>query len=282
MKKSRGGFTLIEILVVIAIFALLAAVLFPVFAHVREKGRQSACVSNLHQLGIALSAYTIDYDEQFPTSKIAIADTINIAWAGQLYSHVQNIGVFRCPTDDTASTGFPVVSYGLNLNLAAASSLAALAAPARTVLLFEVSGDTAQIADHAEGQTNGSNPPQYSASGNGLNGGLANLTGLGPLKVDSAQYATGVMDNSQAVTLLPPDLDQYQNPGRHSGNADVLLADGHVKWTAASQVSAGGNAVSAANEQSRSGCQYRGLGTGTFPCAEGTGSSKHALTFSAQ
>jgi len=147
------------------------------------------------------------------------------------------------------------------------------------VLLFEVSGDTAQVTDYAEGQANGSNPPQVSASGNGLNGGLANLTGLG---VDSAQYATGVLDNSQAITVLPPDLDQYQNPGRHSGNANFLLADGHVKWTEASQVSAGGNAVAAANEQSRSGCQYDGLGTGTFPCAEGTSSGKHTLTFSAQ
>ncbi len=279
MKHLRCGFTLIEMLVVLAIVALLAAVLFPVFSHVREKGRQATCVSNLHQLGLALSAYTIDYDEQFPTSKIAVVNTTNIAWAGQVYPHVQNTGIFRCLTDDTAGAGLPVVSYGLNLNLAAASSLAALAAPARTILLFEVSGDAAQVTDYAEGQMNGSNPPQVSASGNGLNGGLANLTGLG---VDSAQYATGVLDNSQAITVLPPDLEQYQNPGRHSGNANFLLADGHVKWTAASQISAGGNAVVAANEQSRSGCQYDGLGAGLFPCAEGTGSDKHALTFSAQ
>ncbi len=207
MKRLRCGFTLIEMLVVLAIFALLAAVLFPVFSHVREKGRQAACVSNLHQLGLALSAYTIDYDEQFPTSKIAVVNTTNIAWAGQVYPHVQNTSVFRCLTDDTAGAGLPVVSYGLNLNLAAASSLAALAAPARTVLLFEVSGDNAQITDYAEGRANGSSPPQVSASGNGLNGGLANLTPLGPLRTDSAQYATGVLDNSQAITVLPPDLE---------------------------------------------------------------------------
>ena len=280
--RRRCGFTLIEMLVVLAIVALLAAVLFPVFSHVREKGRQAACVSNLHQLGLALSSYTIDYDEQFPTSKIAAVNTTNVAWAGQVHPHVQNTGVFRCPTDDTPSANAPVVSYGLNLNLAAASSLAALTAPSRTVLLFEVSGDTAQVTDYAEGQTNGSNPPHFSASGNGLNGSLANLTGLGPLSADSAQYATGAMDNSQAIILLPPNLDQYQHPGRHSGNANFLLADGHVKWTAASGVSAGGNAVAAANEQSRSGCQYDGLGTGFFPCAEGTGSGKHTLTFSAQ
>ncbi len=282
MRSSRSSFTLIEMLVVIAVFALLAAVLFPVFSHVQEKGRQTACVSNLHQLGLALSSYTIDYDEQFPTSKIATSDASNIAWAGQVYPHLKNTAVFRCPSDSTASSGSSVVSYGLNANLAAASSLAALSAPARTVLLFEVSGDTATITDYAEGQTNGSLPPQVSASGNGGNGGLANLTGLGSSVPESAQYATGVLDNSAAVIVLPPDLDQYQNPGRHSGNANFLLADGHVKWTAASQVSAGGNATATVSEQSRTGCQYHGLGIGAFPCAEGTAGSRHALTFSAQ
>lgn len=282
MPKLRVGFTLIELLVVVAIFALLAAVLLPVFSHIREKGRQASCVGNLHQLGLALSAYTIDYDEQFPASKFAATDTTNIAWAGQVYSHVRDAAVFHCPSDDTPGAGLPTVSYGLNLNLASASSLVSLAAPARTVLLFEVSGDHAQITDYAEGQATGAGQPQVSASGNGMNGGLANLTGLGPQRADSAQYATGVLDNSAAVTLLPPDLDQYQNAGRHSGSANFLLADGHVKWTAASRVSAGANALASADDQTRTGCTYRGSGPGLFPCAEGTGGSKHALTFSAQ
>lgn len=282
MLKPRGGFTLIELLVVLAIFALLAAVLFPVFSHVREKGRQASCEGNLHQLGLALSAYTIDYDEQFSASKFAVTDTTNIAWAGQIYPHVRDINVFRCPSDDTPSSDLPTVSYGLNLNLASASSLASLTAPARTVLLFEISGDHAQITDYGEGQASGAGQPQVSASGNGQNGGLANLTGQGSQRIDSAQYATGVLDNSAAVTLLPPDLDQYQNASRHSGSANFLLADGHVKWAAASQVSAGANALVAANDQARTGCVYRGSGSGLFPCAEGTGASKHILTFSTQ
>lgn len=278
----RYGFTLVEMLIVLAIVLLLAALLFPAFAQVREKGRQSSCTGNLHQLGLALSTYSIDYDEQFPTSALSSADTTNIAWAGQVYSHLNNTGVFHCPTDNTPNTIFPVVSYGLNANLAAASSLASLAAPTRTILLFEVSGDHALITDAAEGQAIGPGPGQVSASGNGLNGGLANLTGGGAERLDSAQYATGVMDNSQAVTLLPPDLDQYQNPGRHQGNANFLLADGYVKRVISAQVSAGGNAITAAGDQSRSGCQYHGLEVGLFPCAEGTAGLKHTLTFSAK
>jgi prepilin-type N-terminal cleavage/methylation domain-containing protein len=46
-RKRVAAFTLIELLVVIAIIAVLAAILFPVFASVREKGRRATCLSNL-------------------------------------------------------------------------------------------------------------------------------------------------------------------------------------------------------------------------------------------
>ena len=71
MKNQRGfsrtvGFTLIELLVVIAIIAILAAILFPVFAQAREKARQTACLSNVKQVGLGLMMYAQDYDEVLP------------------------------------------------------------------------------------------------------------------------------------------------------------------------------------------------------------------------
>ncbi|HZO88432.1 MAG TPA: DUF1559 domain-containing protein [Chthonomonadaceae bacterium] len=56
------GFTLIELLVVIAIIAILAAILFPVFARAREAARQSACLSNEKQIGLAARMYMEDFD----------------------------------------------------------------------------------------------------------------------------------------------------------------------------------------------------------------------------
>ncbi len=63
MNSSRlRAFTLIEILVVISIIAILAALLFPVFGRARENARRASCQSNLKQIGIAIAMYREDFD----------------------------------------------------------------------------------------------------------------------------------------------------------------------------------------------------------------------------
>src|SRR5947207_6132603 len=56
----RLGFSLIELLIVIAIIAILAAILFPTFGRVREQSRQTTCMTNMHQIQVAASLFHQD------------------------------------------------------------------------------------------------------------------------------------------------------------------------------------------------------------------------------
>ena len=64
-KTTRCGFTLIELLVVIAIIGILASMLLPALSNAKEQGRRAKCISNFHQIHIAMTMYTDDNNESF-------------------------------------------------------------------------------------------------------------------------------------------------------------------------------------------------------------------------
>jgi len=101
---ARFGFTLIELLVVIAIIAILAAILFPVFAKAREKARQTACLSNMKQIGTALMMYSQDADETLPLRWGTTNPVTNVqsTWKNALVPYIKNRDVFRCTSNPAA------------------------------------------------------------------------------------------------------------------------------------------------------------------------------------
>jgi len=88
-KLRSGGFTLIELFVVIAIISIIAAILFPVFAQAREKARAAMCVSNERQLGLAFLQYAQDNDEFLPRGAAGEIRFVCAGWAGPLFPYVK-------------------------------------------------------------------------------------------------------------------------------------------------------------------------------------------------
>ena len=248
---KRIGFTLIELLVVIAIIAILAAILFPVFAKVREKARQTTCLSNEKQMGVGMMMYTQDYDETY----FRCEDASFTQWYTMVMPYIKSGspgnpgeyygvgGVWQCPSFP-ASFG-EGQEYGVNLSLCPVDYPASWYSMSiqnpnlvTTISQLDTPSDTIAIAEKGvNGCDNGADSP----CGNFPDIVPAESEWAAPSGVGPIVNGVATNDNSSHAVLPTVDCDYpYSGPGntwecaqmpryRHTGVSNMLYADGHAK-----------------------------------------------------
>lgn len=226
-----SAFTLIELLCVIAIIALLAAILFPVFGRARENARRSSCQSNLKQIGLGMLQYLQDYDEVLLApayGTTAVSAPNYYRWQDAIQPYVKSIQLFNCPSESpgtgnkryaytTAITSKTYANHGsyainglynvtktgpisyLDAGTGASRNMALVIKPAETIWVVEGASNLFQL----DGKNSSYDPDVL-------------LETPFPHLSDST--------TRDASTGLAPGI-----AGRHLETTNLLYCDGHVK-----------------------------------------------------
>ena len=206
MRRPRHGFTLVELLVVMAVIVILATMLYPGVAKARSKANQTVCLSNVRQLSMAILMYAQDYGGRLlPAAQSRLdqgAGPETLIWPAYLAPYAQSTEIFICPeakgesfyADTWAERGR--LSIGLNRDLEERTTntpypLGAIDEPATTILL----------ADSTPGDTN------------------------------SPEKARGF----QVQADRPPNTKSGIGE-RHNGGTNVGFLDGHARWYPSSRI----------------------------------------------
>ncbi len=237
IQRARAGFTLIELLVVIAIIAILAAILFPVFQRVRENARRTACLSNMKQLGLAVTQYTQDYDELYPGAVKGSGGAIMPGgWnyyttfgagatlpvfdmtLGSIYSYTKSKGIYLCPDDSAGQTAGD--SYALS-SCVATSPIGTPLAPGKALSQFDNPSGTLLLTEESAGTSTTTNDAYLLYGTDTVS--LRHTGGSNVLFTDG-HAKSYLLDNTGAATSTNADKKIYnlQN-GLDISNTDLTL-----------------------------------------------------------
>lgn len=155
-KPREQGTSIIEVIVVLAIIAILASILLPLLSRSRQKSHQALCACNLRQFAEAFSLYANDWAGRWPAPGGLYGDRTywSQSGSGGLESYIRNRGIesiWCCPLLTEWSGRFPPRSYSMNsylrgipdveyplcLNILNGIESGRIPAPGKTILLFE-------------------------------------------------------------------------------------------------------------------------------------------------
>jgi len=230
--RPARAFTLLELLVVVAIIAMLAAILFPAFTQARENARRSTCQSNLKQIAMGATQYSQDWDESTIPAGTSIISTneaptvVTPAWGDLLYPYLKNYQVLSDP--DLTITAQLVNKITLPL------------------VLCIKNGDSACLPNsgyaygiNAWKDTGAATPmfgPAYGTTSNPWTAQPAQMSAIHrPSQVAwFAECNETLMDPQDIGSALAPSISTVAGQvdvQRHLGGFNIAYMDGHVKWT---------------------------------------------------
>jgi prepilin-type N-terminal cleavage/methylation domain-containing protein/prepilin-type processing-associated H-X9-DG protein len=249
IRIGKTAFTLIELLVVIAIIAILAAMLLPALARAKAAAKQTSCINNLRQIGIAMALYVVDnrgypgsYSPQGQTSPYEAPNSY--VWMSRILNYMGNNNnrkVFWCPAANVAA------QWDTNVNLIPGTKRTTLGAGSDPWAVTPNSRFSIGYNDWGLG-----NAPQMQLSSPGaalgLGGDVSGLYTHGKMKDTSivapaqmialadtrALDVSGMSDNSSWEANLDPtdttSSTQGQLPSnRHNYKTDIGFCDGHAE-----------------------------------------------------